>query len=129
MNLLLLNRRVDHWWGRQLTQQLNPAELDNASIVRGEQPSSQQAVNGFAGADETCGFFPHRVNHDGTPYAEKDKEYERWVKLATAYLVRRRAAVCHLGNTPRRDNLDVCAASIGSTEHSVFTAILLLLFG
>ena len=73
MNLLRLNRRVDHWWGRQLTQQLNPAELDNASIVRGEQPLSQQAVNGFAGAHEIGGFFPHNMlRHGEAPYEEGD---------------------------------------------------------
>jgi hypothetical protein len=48
----------------QLAQQLNPAELDDISIVRREWPQDQESVNGFAGADELFGFSPY-VNHGG----------------------------------------------------------------
>ena len=52
----------------QLTQQLNGTELDDVSILTREGSLCQQRMNGFAGADETFGFFPHMVRHDGTPY-------------------------------------------------------------
>jgi len=59
-----MGRRMTQLDRRQFTQKITAAELDKVSIVRGEWPSSQQAVNGFAGANEIRGLFTN-LRHGG----------------------------------------------------------------
>ena len=60
----------------QFTQELNGTDLDDVSIVIREWSLYQQAVYGFAGADENLGLFADS-KHGGLFLEQEDKECGR----------------------------------------------------